>query len=381
MEKKSKKFTRWIVLFILFASVTSLWLQFELPSPSGHYMVGRMTFRWVDTSRPEVLTDDPNDFREVIAVIWYPAVQGTGTKAGYFPDISSLSKSLTESGEIEAWQSYGLRLVRSESRLDAEPVRDQGAFPVVILSPGNGTNVDFYTSLAGEITSYGYIVVGLNHPYDVAAVELSDGSIAPYNKSQWLLGISAHQIYTTERIKVRTADMLFALDQLTLMNADSKSPFAGQMDLTSVAAVGHSLGGITASEACKADSRIKSCLNWDGLQAGSPFSTDFDAAPPSQPFLFLTKESQLHPRQIENFESTVESYWVVIHDASHDSFTDGRLLEPSLLPLPNQADRLMDLIQKFTLAFLDRTLKRQFDTLLDRPIDQVDVTLHIFPLR
>ena len=378
MKKKSKTITLWIVLFILFDLIISMSLQFELPSPSGPYMVGRMTFRWVDVSRPEVLTDDADDFREVIAMIWYPAVQGTGTKAGYIPDLPVISKALIDSGEIEVWQVFGLRLVRSGSNLDAMPVSDQGAFPVVILSPGNGTNVELYASLAGEIASYGYIVVGLNHPYDVAAVKLSNGSVAPYNRGQWSLGMSAHQIYTAERIKVRTADVLFALDQLTLMNADAKSPFAGQMDLTSVAAVGHSLGGITASEACKADSRIKSCLNWDGLQAGSPFSTDFDAAPPTQPFLFLTKESQLHPRQIEKFEITSESYWIVIHGASHDSFTDGPLLEPSLLPLPNQADRLMDLILEYTLAFLDQTLKGQPKDLLTKPIDRKDVTVNIF---
>jgi len=251
----------------------------------------------------------------------------------------------------------------------------------VLFSPGNGTNIEFYSSLAGEIASHGYIVVGINHPYDVAAVELSNGSVAPYDKHQWLLSPSEHEAYTAERIKVRIADVLFALDQLTALNSSVTSPLAGMFDLDSVAVAGHSLGGIIASEACKADPRFKTCLNFDGLQRGGPFSMAESALPPSQPFLFLTKESELHPKLVERFESTSESYWVVIHGASHDSFTDGPLLQPALLPIPNQADGYMNLIQKYTLAFLDRTLKLQPRGLLSVAIEREDVSVKVFPSR
>jgi hypothetical protein len=66
-----------IGLFILIALTLSLYLQLELPSTTGPYLVGRTIFRWVDTSRPEVLTEDANDFREVMALVWYPAEPGT----------------------------------------------------------------------------------------------------------------------------------------------------------------------------------------------------------------------------------------------------------------------------------------------------------------
>lgn len=361
------------------ALTLSLFLQLELPAPTGPYTVGQTIFRWVDSSRSEALTDAPDDSREVMAVVWYPARPGTGTQDGYLPGLSKVAEALRESGEVESWEVFGLQFVRSNSYLDAEPVKDQGPFPVVLLSPGNGTNVEFYSSLAGEITSHGYIVVGINHPYDVAAVESSNGSVTPYNKAQWSLSMSAHQAYTAERIKVRTADVSFALNQLETINADANRPFAGILDLNNVAIAGHSLGGITASEACKADARFKACLNFDGLQKGGPFSTDDGATPPNQPFIFLTKESQLHPLLIEKFESTAESYWVVIHGASHDSFTDGPQLQPSLLPLPNQADRIMAMIQIYTLAFLNQTLKGQPGNLLSKPFEQEDISVKIFP--
>ena len=103
------------------------------------------------------------------------------------------------------------------------------------------------------------------------------------------------------------------------------------------------------------------------------------AIPPEQPFLFLTKESQLHPALIERFESMNESYWVVVHDASHQSFTDGPLLQPSLLPGPNQADRLMGLIQKYSVAFLDHTLKGYATGLLSKAVDNEKISVRIFP--
>ena len=381
MRNRFWKIALSIGLLLLIAFALSISLQLELPAPSGPYMVGRKIFRWVDTSRPEVLTDNPNDVREVIALVWYPAVQGTGTKDGYFPGLSVVSKALVESGEVARWEVLGLQWIRSNSYFDAWPVKNQGSFPVVLLSPGNGTNIEFYASLASEIVSRGYIVVGINHPYDVAAVELSNGSVAPYDKNQWLLDANAHQVYTAERIKVRTADVLFALDQLEIINADANSPFAGILDLNAVAVAGHSLGGITASEACKADARFRSCVNLDGLQAGGPFSMDVAAIPPDQPFLFLTKESQLPPKLIEKFESTSQGYWVVIHHASHESFTDGPQLQPSLLPLPNQADRIMVLIQTYTLAFLDQTLKGQPSNLLSNFVEGQDVSVKVFPSR
>jgi pimeloyl-ACP methyl ester carboxylesterase len=180
-------------------------------------------------------------------------------------------------------------------------------------------------------------------------------------------------------MQVRLADILFALDQVETLGSNADSVFYGILDLDRVAAAGHSLGGVAASEACKADPRFKACLNLDGVQIGGPFSMEETAIPPSQPFLFLTKESQLHPRLLQSFEATSEGYWVILHGASHDSFSDGPVLLPSLLPFPNQADRWMGLIQGYTLAFLDQELKGNPASLLSKNIEGSAVSVRIFP--
>src|SRR5215213_2189082 len=377
-HRKPLKIFALIGLFFLILFALSVYLQLELPQPTGPYAVGRAIFKWVDTSRPEIMTENPKDFREVMVLVWYPAVKGTGIQAEYIPDLPAITNDLAYSGELEGWEAFGLRWVRSNSFQNAKPLREAAPYPGVLLLPGNGTNIEFYSSLASEIASHGYIVIGINHPYYVTAVELSNGKVAPYDKEQWSLDLAAHQAYIAKRHKVKVGDALFVLDQLRVLNSSASSRVAGILDLKNMVAGGHARGGIVASDVCKAVPDIKACLNFDGLQKGGPFSMEETALPPTQPFLFLTKEEQLHPKLLERFESMPESYWIVVHGASHQSFTDGPTLQPSLFPGPNQADRLMSFIQQYSLAFLDQTLKGKSSDLLSKTVADENVSVNVF---
>ncbi|HXD10392.1 MAG TPA: hypothetical protein VN653_10045 [Anaerolineales bacterium] len=82
-----------------------------------------------------------------------------------------------QSGELGWWEVFALQFIRSNISLNVVPVKEGASYPVVLFSPENGTNIEFYSSLMGEIASHGHIVVGLNRPYEVAAVELSSGSV------------------------------------------------------------------------------------------------------------------------------------------------------------------------------------------------------------
>src|SRR5215208_1980979 len=123
-----------LVLIILFTFLLAF--QFELPAATGPYIVGQTVFRWADSSRPEALTENPNDFREVMALLWYPAENQTGTSSPYFPGLSTISNALVESGEVNAWEVFGLQFIRSKNLLDAKPARSDSPYPIVIFSPG-----------------------------------------------------------------------------------------------------------------------------------------------------------------------------------------------------------------------------------------------------
>jgi hypothetical protein len=46
---------------------------FRFPDPSGPYEIGTSTYHWVDADRPEIFTADPDDRRELMVQVWYPA--------------------------------------------------------------------------------------------------------------------------------------------------------------------------------------------------------------------------------------------------------------------------------------------------------------------
>lgn len=356
----------------------SIAAQLELPQPTGPYAVGRTSRSWSDMSRLEIVTDSPDDYRELPMEIWYPAEDGTGTASPYFIDLGRLAPTLSASGEVSPLELFGLRFVRTHDRLNALLPNEPDSYPVILLSPGNGTNVEFYSGIADELASHGYVVVAVNHPYDVAAVALQDGRVAPFVPGPF--EFQAHHMWVRDRIAVRTADLLFALDRLTAMNEGEDPFFAGRLDLARVGIAGHSLGGITAAQACIADSRFRACLNLDGLQQGGPFSASENPKPPDQPFMMITKEQQVDPAIATLFAAVHSgSYRVVIMAARHDNFTDGPALLPSLLPLPSQADRILALIRAYTLAFFDQTLRAQPSSLLEEPVREGQVLLEVYP--
>ncbi len=43
-----------------------------LPEPTGEYTVGMTRYAFLDTARPELFTEDPDDRREVTVTVWYP---------------------------------------------------------------------------------------------------------------------------------------------------------------------------------------------------------------------------------------------------------------------------------------------------------------------
>lgn len=364
-------------LLLLVLLTISFVVQLQVPGPTGPHAVGRTTRQWVDAGRREVLgpADGP---RETPLVIWYPAQAGTGLAMPYFPALQEVAAGMAASGEVSALEVFGLRFVRSQERLQASMAEAESRYPLVLLSPGNGTNVEFYDAVAAELASQGYIVVGVNHPYDVAAVALHDGRVAQFVEGP--LALTEREAWTAGRIAERTADLLFVLAQLQALNEQGDVLLSGRMELAQVGVMGHSLGGIAAVQSCQASAEFVACLNLDGLQRGGPFSADDNPAPPPQPFMMITKEAELHPELEALFAAAPSgSYRVVLRGATHDSFTDGPLLQPSLLP--NGAQAIASQVRVYTLAFFEQTLRGRESALLQQPVQSGDVSLEVYPRR
>lgn len=63
----------------------------QLIEPQGQYTVGTRIFRWVDHSRPEHITSDADDRRNVVVQAWYPTGQdANGPHSSYMDGLGSL---------------------------------------------------------------------------------------------------------------------------------------------------------------------------------------------------------------------------------------------------------------------------------------------------
>ncbi|HJU51414.1 MAG TPA: hypothetical protein VJ815_03715 [Acidimicrobiia bacterium] len=354
---------------LLFA-VGSTWVHLELPDPSGPHAVGRLERVWLDLARPESHTVEDSDHRQVGVLVWYPAAKRSGVPAPYIPNEDETIGALAASGEVNPVAAYGLRWVRNHAFQDAAIDPSQSKYPVVLLSPGNATNVEFYGSIAEDLASNGYIVVGVNHSYQVPATQLMNGEVALFRED---LGVPA-------KIEERTHDLRFVIDRLE-EEVESGALLEGRIDLDAVGVMGHSNGGLTAVELCKDDQRVQACLNIDGQAAGGALGTSPDDQVPAQPFMFLTKEVGLHPELTSRFEAgRTGGYRVVIPAATHDGFADGALFAPSLWPFARTADKVNEVTRGFVNAFFDLALKGEPGSVLGGVRAPTDVFVYVYPL-
>ena len=357
------------------STLSSTLLHLSLPAPTGDYAVGKAVTVVEDPSRDEPATVDGTDRRAVRLVAWYPAQPETGEGAAYVEDLDRIGDGLVASGSIGPLERVGLGFVSTTARRDAEVVATDGGYPVVILSPGNATNVEFYGALAEDLASHGYVVIGLDHPYQSAAVAIGD-RVATYAGDP-PAGESAAVVRA--RIDERVADIGFVLDRLA-SDAAGISVLDDRLDLERVAAIGHSNGGMAAVQVCD-DPRVRACINIDGQSLAGPFGTGSDPIAPHNPLLFLTKETELHPALAQAFEDGgTGGFRVVVPAAEHDSFTDGPRFRPRLLPISGTADAVTTVARGFTLAFLEHTLRNAPRTLFGQVEAPTDVFVSVYPL-
>jgi pimeloyl-ACP methyl ester carboxylesterase len=249
-----------------------------LPAPTGPFAVGRAVEDWTDDKTLGTLAPVPGTKRELLVWIWYPAAGQAGTTHNYLPDTVRTAVEGSSGVLFSKLLTRDLSKVHGHSRQDADVSPQDPPYPVLIMRAGASAEVWNYSTLAEDLASHGYVVVGFDAPYRTHLVAFPDGRVLqrlPENNPELCEGMTGGEQdrCATRLLSAWTEDMAFVLDRLGQLNADKAGKFEGRLDMTRVGAFGHSFGGAAALQFCHDDERCKAVVDVDGAPHGSVIKT------------------------------------------------------------------------------------------------------------
>ena len=304
-----------------------------LPVPTGAFAVGRTSFAWIDHGHVDELST-AGETRQVRVWIWYPAAAGAGVPTEYLaPALKkwNASQPTTFLGALmSACFHHDPDAVRTHSLANPTIASDRPTYPVALFRPGGSALTTDFTTLAEDLASHGYFVVGFDAPYRSLLTELADGRVVPRLPADDVENANGNldDPLVTRLLGLWVGDLTFVVDRLADVNRDPSSEFRGRLDLQRLGIVGHSFGGATALQFCHQDRRCRAAIDLDGIPFGSVVHEGL-----AVPGLFVLSD---HSRELGDpatarVLSEVQSIYarlppgrlyVMIRGANHFSFSD-----------------------------------------------------------
>ena len=382
-------------------------IYLKLPKPSGPYAIGTKNLYFIDVSRPESFTSDPDDHREVAVRVWYPAIMPKqGKPVDLIENAPELASIYSSYSPLPATAFDSLSSTETHSYRGADILESPEPFPVLLFSHAYWAGMTQSTVLMQELASHGYIVVSIGHAYETSHFLKEDGSIKafdPRNEEFRLRGLERKNTLdiqrrisqtedrqeletllrelsrlrpkTVESLDIWADDISFVIDKLDEMNHGSGF-FGGKLDTARIGVFGHSFGGAASAQACLTDRRCKAGINIDGLQLGDLIYKNL-----TRPFMFVHHDNVEAKNRTPNrfFFERVDNtaYLLLIKGTRHLNFSDISIPGyASILGLPPEAlgringRRCLDIQNRCVLAFFDKHLKEMDSGLLNSPMPE-----------
>jgi hypothetical protein len=103
---------------------------FRFPRPTGPYAIGSVTYHWVDASRPELFTTDPNDHRELMAQVWYPAKdEPSAPRVQHMENADAISAAMARIVHLPRFFFAHFKYVMTNAVSHAPLADDKRAYP------------------------------------------------------------------------------------------------------------------------------------------------------------------------------------------------------------------------------------------------------------
>ncbi|HEY6371951.1 MAG TPA: hypothetical protein VIX37_15345 [Candidatus Sulfotelmatobacter sp.] len=345
-----------------------------LPAPTGPFAVGRAIYDWTDDKTLDRLASAPGTKRELLVWIWYPAAGTSTATDDYLPDAVRMAVERNSGALFSKFLTRDLSKVHGHSAGNPDVSAQERSYPIVIMRAGASAGVWNYSTLAEDLASRGYVVVGFDAPYRTHVVAFADGRVMqrlPENNPEVCEGMTGAE---QDRCAVRllgawTTDMTFVLDRLTQLNApDAPGKFRGRLDMTRVGVFGHSFGGAAALQFCHDDVRCKAAVDVDGAPHGSVIKTGLD-----RPCMILLSDHSGEDdpqgpqimadlRSIYDRAPTEGRVFLEIRGANHFLFSDdGALLKSHIVMRTLRMLRVVGMDGKRQLSVTTYCLRGFFD--------------------
>lgn len=394
----SKAFAVLPILGVLVIAVLLVSLRLEhetkiaLPTPTGSFAVGRAIYDWIDDATLDLLAPVPGAKRELLVWIWYPAAAGQSIPTDDYVPAQMRAAAGPSGGPLRL-------LTRDLSKVQAHDIRNsevspqQRLYPVVIMRAGASLEVWNYSTLAEDLASHGYIVVGFDAPYRTLSVVFPDGRVMrriPENNPELCLERAGQErdSCANRLLTTWTADTAFVLDRLEQLNASAAAGrFAGRLDMTRVGVFGHSFGGAAALQFCHEDPRCKAGVDVDGAPLGGVVREGLH-----QPFMFILSD-QIHSSDPETREvlTNIQAIYdrlpadgrlrVAIRGSNHFLFSDdGALLRSHIMMATLRALGIIGIDGRRQLAVTAYCLRSFFDAYLKGASDsRLNISSPLYP--
>jgi dienelactone hydrolase len=327
-----------------------------VPSPTGPSSVGTRVVNLVDSTRNDPFLANGAK-RELLVRFWYPASLNQGCEPaeytspkvwGYFSELVGIP----------------LPKVRTNSCLNV-PIT-KGAHPVIVFTHGyTGTFTD-YTFIFEDLASRGFVVASVDHTYEATAVEFPDGRlvkslVGSHFGNSWRLDDQTLAF----AVSVRLADLHFMVNELQRLNAEVDGPFAGKLDTSRIALMGHSLGGEATISGMEQETRFSAGVLLDGVLS------DQSVAGTDRAILILTAGREQWSKDECRLWSNLRGPRVAVNlrGAEHLTPTDAVwLAKGAIKTSPMGPEKTMAAVRDYIAAFLDTNLRgKPADRLLSGP--------------
>lgn len=333
-----------VIILILSWLLPIILPVFKLPTPTGNLEIGSKYIH-IKTDRPELITLNKDDKRELIVKVWYPAQSADESKEKYLDEGNRLG--FAEKYGLPGWTMNYLDLIKTNTYRSPEVAK--GKFPVIIFSHGHYSKAFGYYALIEEIVSQGYIVVNINHTYESTGSVFPDGNLKLYNTTYDSLNNNQkmaemawnatqefkqaenpeeefkavkdllEDYIAAESIKRWSKDISSVIDHLE--NDESFSFLRNQIINSNIGVLGHSHGGAAAGQVLLEDNRVKAAINIDGTQWGPMVNSTLN-----KPFAYISSD---WPEEQPNFnehafrnKSNADFYNIKIGNSGHSNFMD-----------------------------------------------------------